>query len=1192
MNKATQPYPAQIFLAYHLAKSVFSGLKNFAVKKCLLAICALAGLYGAGFAQTGFVADKLDPVFRLMLEQTKSRVPSPKDPPPPLLQIAPTRGFASKGAQPEERYECIVYTTNPQKLRDSNIIINSVFPGFATAWVTPVQMMQLSQMPEVRFIEAPAVNYPTNDVVVGGSGASLLHQGGLNNTAYKGKNVIIGIYDSGIDWDHLDFRNPADTTKSRILRIWDQTITATAGEAPPAGFSYGVEYTQAQINNELDGTPANTVREKDITGHGTHVAGIAAGNGAALPSKRYAGMAPEADIVIIKGSDTTFNTARIIDGLTYLQNLATALGKPAVMNMSLGSPSGPHDGTLAYEKAIDNFTSSAAGRVVVVAAGNENGTNIHNRIGLTGNASASMSFAVSDSTASDVFGYRAYVNDSSDVTATVTAPDGRAFTANARQVVAGRVLADSFTVVLYNLVDPANFNRYIEIYVYRTNNNTRRPTGTWNLSITNNTSNTLTIHGWLYYKNKAFTATTLVGGNSDYLLSSPANATSAVSVASFIGKNNWYSNAVPNGYSFPGNRSDSISTFSSRGPRRDGLLKPEIASMGEAVISTLSSDAAASYNSAYIAEKGLYVENQGTSMASPGVAGAAALLLQASPSATASQVKNLLTTAANKDALTEIVVPTPNPIWGYGKLDVYKAASLLFNCGPAERRTYRYDSATRNGQEGAYSLAGEKMGIRFTPDVSGKLGGVFFHTNTATTALAVEVRSASGGMPGNLLGVINLDSNRISKYAFNYTDLSSLNIPVTAGIDYFVVLARAPSGSNGWSLRYENLVLNGRSVFSTNGGVSWLSLNGNLKIRPVVFNNAQLAGAIATTNSTDARGINTSSQFINLNCQLINQLVPSGTNPVSGMVTSKVWIEGTVQHYNTKPYVQRHYDVSVAGAATSGRLTLYFTQAEFNSFNADAASMLDLPTGPSDMAGIANLRIDKYTGSTNNGTGLIGTYSGPGSTIDPADADIVFNAPAGRWEISFVDTGFGGYFIKTETFVLPIREEYFRGNIQGIAHVLNWKISCTTSAMLTVERSADGINYSGIGNITATPYDCTQPFTFTDAAPLAGNNYYRIRIVQPAGNALYTSTILLQNGRQLVTRLFPTLIRAGGRVQVGLGDATGYLQVTDATGRQILRRILSNGVQSIDLGLRTKGIYFYTIKKDQTVLASGKIVVE
>ena len=132
-------------------------------------------------------------------------------------------------------------------LKANGIAIQSTNPTYVTAWVTLSQIPIIADLKGVQFIEAPQIIMPNNDISVGSSGASLLHAGKVNNTVYKGDGVIVAIVDSGIDWDHPDFRNSADQTKSRILRIWDQTLTPIAGEVSPSGFNYGVEYTQTQI---------------------------------------------------------------------------------------------------------------------------------------------------------------------------------------------------------------------------------------------------------------------------------------------------------------------------------------------------------------------------------------------------------------------------------------------------------------------------------------------------------------------------------------------------------------------------------------------------------------------------------------------------------------------------------------------------------------------------------------------------------------------------------------------------------------------------------------------------------------------------------------------------------------------------------------------------------------------------------
>lgn len=1174
------------------SKSSFNSLYNLAllIKAFLLVAFLIAQL--SPFAQTLKFEDKIDPAFKYAIAQKNARIEPGTEAINSSYKIEPVQVILKNG-QMDKRYQCIVYTSNAKALEDSGIIINSTLPNFATAWVTLEQVQQMAAMKDVSYIDAPDADHLHNDVANGTSGASLLQQGRLNNTAYTGKGVIVAVFDTGIDWTHLDFRNPNDPTKSRILRIWDQTITAGTGEAPPTGFSYGVEYTQAQISNEIDGTPANFVRERDTDGHGTHVTGTAAGNGASLPSRKYAGLAPEADIVVVKGGNSSFSEANEIDAMTYLKNLATTLNEPIVVNMSIGGQSGPHDGTRPNEVAVDNFTASAAGRAVAISAGNDNGTAIHNRINLAGNGSASISFTVpAGTTGTYVFRYAIYANNNSSISATVTAPDGRTVTSNAGQTNNVNVLSDSFNISLENSIYPTNNQRYVLVYLSRNGSNDDSPTGTYTLTLNNNTATALTLDGWLYDRNSNFLTTTLVGGDNVSLVSSPGNAASAITVASFIGKNNWYSAATPGAFTSTTARIDSISGFSAQGPRRDGVIKPEIAADGQVVVSCLSSGIA-SPTASDIVEVGLYKKDQGTSMASPVVAGSVALLLQANPSATSSQIKNFITSTATKDAMTELTGATPNATWGYGKLDIYKAASSLFNCLPANRKTYQYDASTRNSEESGNTFTTERIGVRFTPDITGKLGGVYFHTSQTSTALFIEIRTSNGGNPGTLLGTLNLDSARVSKYSYNYVDVSSLNIPVTNGTDYFIVIGR--TGTTNWSLRREAISLDGRSLLSSDGGNNWSAQSFDYKIRSVVYSNGQSSGAIATSNSTDTRNINTSNQFINTSCQLIDQLVPNGASPVSGSVASKVWIESSVPKYNNNPYVQRHYEITPATstATATARVILYFTQAEFTAFNNDPSSTLDLPANPTDNAGKANLRITKLPGTSNNGTGLPETYTGTPLIIDPADGDIIWNSEASRWEVSFDVTGFSGFIVQTSVTTLPFTIEYFKGNRQASANLLNWKINCTgNSAGFEVQRSNDGISFTAIGTLGATTASCGKPFSFADANPLTGANYYRVKVIENTGVVRYTSVILLQTDADLITELYPTIIQRGANIQVNYKGIKGSLNINNVEGKLLYVHSLGNGVQSISLPLNVSGTYFYTIKDDKGIAAKGKIIVE
>jgi subtilisin family serine protease len=1138
-------------------------------------------------------AQKIDPVFRAMIIQ--KNLPSSARTSPTPFKIEPIEGYAYKGAPLERRYHCFVYTNNGKALRDSGMVVNSVLPKLATVWATLEQIEQMSRYAMVQYIEAPQADELHNDISVAASGASLLHNARLNNTVYKGKGVIVAVYDSGIDWDHADFRNPADPTKSRILRIWDQTITAGAGETPPAGFSYGVEYTQAHINDELDGSPANYVREKDIHGHGTHVAGTAAGNGSALPSRKYTGMAPEADLIIIKGGNGSFPQSNTVDAITYLKGLANTLGRPIVLNMSIGGQTGPHDGTLPHELAVDDFTSSGPGRVVVISAGNDNGANIHNQFNLTpSGGSNTISFTVpTGTTGTDVFQYTAYAFDNSDVTAVVTTPAGETVTATAGQFSNPLVMTSNFRVNLNNSIGASNGHRTINLYITRNGANTADPTGTWTLTIINNSTNAVAMHGWLNYRNSAFSSTALVGGDSNFLIGSPGNATTAITTASYVGKLAWWSSASGGGFNYTGTtQQDNISPFSAIGPRRDGLLKPEIAAHGQAVISCLSSDITPIASE--VVETGLYHKNQGTSMAAPGVTGAIALLLQAKPSATASEIKTLLTSNANTDALTGTV---PNNIWGYGKLDVFKTAASIFNCMPAARITYQYDNSFTSAQNLGVLLGTQRIAVRFTPTITGRFGGFSFHTaaTASLSDLVAEIRTNNAGSPGTLLGALNIPATSISKFSWNYVDASALNIPVTNGTDYFVVLFRDPLSTTNWSLTRENVSLDNRSLLSSNGGATWGTQTFDYRIRSVVYDNGQLLGTLAGNNSSDTRNINTSNQLLT-NCNLIAQLVPNGATPVEGTVTGKVWIESSIPYYANQPYVARHYEITPVTNASiaTGRVTLYFSQAEFDAFNNDPGSAANLPANDADAVGKANLKVVKFPGNSGNGTGLPASYSGQTSVIDPDDNDIIWNADQNRWEVSFNVEGFSGFIVQTTVSTLPVRLEYFTGIKQGTTNLLNWKADCSnlSEAAFEIQRSSDGANFNSIGNRVTRLQDCSLATSFIDVSPLPGKNFYRLKIVENRSITRYTHTILLQGNQSDIT-LYPTLLQKGGTVQVNFIGEKGNLVIVDALGKRVLTRTIRNGIQSLSLNLQVSGTYYYSVRNDKgQQLASGKLVVE
>lgn len=775
--------------------------------------------------------EKLAPAFRYLKERQLNK--NQTIPTPSLFnKLVSKRQNRITGIN-ESGYNCIIYTKSPEVLRANGISIQSSHDTFVTAWLSLDQISKVSALAEVDFVDTPKFLKKNNDISVATTGASLLHAGKLDNTTYKGDGVIVAIIDTGIDWDHPDFRSASDQTKSRILRIWDQTLTPTTGEAAPAGFSFGVEYTQAQINDEIDGSPAGFVREKDTDGHGTHVAGTAVGNGAALSTK-YSGLAPNADIVIIKAGDGSFDTSNIIIALDYLKNLSTSLGKPIVVNMSLGSQTGAHDGTDPLELAIDNFTDTAAGRIVVVASGNENGDNIHKQLAIAVGSSASIDLQVPTTTTTvsqDVFQFTAYANDTSAVTVTVTAPDGTQATSLSNSGTS--VMSGKGKVYMSNFIDPESGDRKVQVYVTRTTTSTD-VAGLWGITIANASTNSLTVDSWLDTKGDDFSGITLTGGDSNYLVGTPASATKAITVGAYMAKIDWYGGTSTGyaGYNYTSGIQDDIAGFSSIGPRRDNVQKPNITANGQAVVSCLSSDSGLANSSPYMVVNGLYRVEQGTSMASPAVAGCVALLLQKKPTATFTEIKNAITTTATKDSFTGA---TDNNTWGSGKIDVFKAASSFSYCQPLTRTTYNYEQSYGSTANYTYNLSGKRAAIRFTATSNGQLGGVYFKTvrNQTLSQCTIEVRTVTAANPGTLIGSYAVTPSYIAKNSWNYIDLSSLNIPITNATDYFIVLVTAATDTFGLGQEATN---SNRSVVSSDG-TTWTSVL-NLRIRPVVYGTA------------------------------------------------------------------------------------------------------------------------------------------------------------------------------------------------------------------------------------------------------------------------------------------------------------------------------------------------------------------
>jgi hypothetical protein len=331
-------------------------------------------------------------------------------------------------------------------------------------------------------------------------------------------------------------------------------------------------------------------------------------------------------------------------------------------------------------------------------------------------------------------------------------------------------------------------------------------------------------------------------------------------------------------------------------------------------------------------------------------------------------------------------------------------------------------------------------------------------------------------------------------------------------------------------------------------------------------------------------------------CDLIAKVLPSGGSPVAGRINVCVTRDASQLYFNGEPYVRRHYDlepVTSNQTTTSATITMYFTDAEFTLYNTTNPVWPKLPTvATGGMASpyIGNVKVTQFHGTPTGGL----PTSTPGNYIG---SRVVFNTPVlalngSIWSVTINVAGFSGFYLHTNNFnaPLPIIVNYLTGRRQGSNHLLNWKVTCATSprAIMTLERSADSRNYTGINTITADAARCQQPFDYTDANPLNGMNYYRLKIVDADGKVTYSTTVALLNavkGFDIIS-IAPNPVVADN-FKLNLASAvSGKMEIIifDMQGRLVNRQSISliAGFNSLPVNVANLAAGTYTIKGSMT----------
>lgn len=540
----------------------------------------------------------------------------------------------------------------------------------ATVRLTLDALQRLAKQQGVEYIQITSGATQMLNLARQEAGTDQIHKGTDLPQAYTGEGVVVGVVDAGFDYMHAAFRRPADGAL-RIKRVWEQGATTLDGASAPAKYGYGIELNTPELIEKAHG-------DSDSNSHGTHVAAIAAGSDA-YKDGAYVGNAPDADIVLVALDLNASTNADISNAVQYIFDYADEVGKPCVVNLSLGNQDGPHDGTSTFDTMTDAM--QGPGRLIVGAAGNHRTDAFH----------IDHTFATADAAPLRTFvKYKvAPSNSVSGGTIEIWGEKGVDFTVDiAAYSTFNKKDARSTTVYPAEGVTDVDFGKYA--------------TGTWKVasevsplngkphvvltsaltSIRNNYAIALTVTPKTAGRVNIWSDNTYLALESRDIegFSAPDAASSTLCEIGGTGKRilTVGSYTTRNEYTTNGGQQATLqetvgdlSSFSSYGPTVDGRMKPNITAPGCFIISAVSNNDAsgnlmyAEYNENF-GRYNQYGYMQGTSMASPFVAGIVATWLQAYPQLTPEQLHEIVQNTARKDSFT---ATAPDSNWGYGKIN-------------------------------------------------------------------------------------------------------------------------------------------------------------------------------------------------------------------------------------------------------------------------------------------------------------------------------------------------------------------------------------------------------------------------------------------------------------------------------------------------------------------------------------------
>lgn len=509
------------------------------------------------------------------------------------------------GVDQDGRWELLIkYHGNlEEKEQEYKFVGEYLTCGYAIVFLFPQDLDKFSTIPEVDYIQLPSrlwysLEESKSEICVG-----TIQQN--DPASLYGTGVLIAFLDSGIDYAHPDFRNPDGTT--RIVALWDQTIPTEPtserveehdGDGPPEGFLFGVVYDRDRINLALQQRTRQEqlkiVPSVDVSGHGTHVAGIACGNGRASDG-RYMGVAPEASLLVVKlgeGGRIGFpKTTRLMEGIEFALQTAQLLQMPLVINISLGNNEGPHSGTDMTSAYIDQIATNWK-TSICVGTGNEANLGRH-REGVLKEQEEIVELVVREEYGNLTL--QLWKNYVDSVSILIVAPDGTTNRLEQRDSgIHVYEYKDCYLVINYG--DTTPYQGVQEIYMQWLSKGERLEDGIWTFYLQPERIRDGRFDFWLGTGASVGSQTRFLRSSVNTTLTMPSSTFRVISVGAYNG------------------RTEEVAPFSGRGYTRNSQLKPDLVAPGVDIMSTAPNNS--------------YTIKSGTSMATPFVSGAAALLME------------------------------------------------------------------------------------------------------------------------------------------------------------------------------------------------------------------------------------------------------------------------------------------------------------------------------------------------------------------------------------------------------------------------------------------------------------------------------------------------------------------------------------------------------------------------------------